>query len=460
MQLLETFSVRIGRPKCLLKYSRPPLGLLLALAAILPCGHPLYADEVAKWNGLGMQLAVGSNLANLHPLVQIRAQAMADIAMHDALNTIDRRYRSYTEPAPFAPNASPQAAVAAAAYTVLLDQFAKIASFGFPDFHSELNAAYQNSLAGIPAGPAKTVGIEVGAAAASRILSMRASDGAYLLPVVDATYPQGTRPGEYKFTPGFTFVYEPLWGSVRPFALSSSRDFYPDPPYPIGSSRYAKDFNEVKSLGGDGVITPSARTPDQTQIALFWFEASPTAWNRIAQGAADTTRLNLWENARMFALLNIALADGYIGSFQAKYDFNFWRPVTAIHEGDADGNNDTAGDPSWTPLLPTAPIPDHDSGHSVAGGACAEVLERFFGERFHFQTCSGTLPAGGRCGDPAPVYRSYNSFSEAALENGLSRIYVGYHFRRAVTEGIEHGRSIGKSTFQNHLGPAHGNAVQ
>jgi hypothetical protein len=379
--------------------------------------------------------------------------------MHDALNTIDRRYRSYTQAEPLTPNASPQAAVATAAYTVLLDQFAKIASFGFPDFQAELNAAYQNSLTSIPAGPAKTLGIQIGSTAASRILTARTSDGAYLLPVVDPNYPQGTTPGKYKFTPGFAFVFEPLWGSVRPFALRSSRDFYPGPPYSINSNRYAKDFDEVKSLGGDNLSTPSARTPDQTEIALFWYEASPTMWNRIARSASEISQLGLWENARVFALLNIALADGYIGSFEAKYDFNFWRPVTAIHEGDADGNNDTTGDPSWTPLRPTPPIPDHDSGHAVEGGAGAEVLERVFGERFRFRTCSSALPVGSRCSDPVPVYRFYNSFSQAALENGLSRIYIGFHFRRAVMEGIEHGRSIGKWTFQNHLRPVHGNVL-
>jgi hypothetical protein len=454
MQTFKTPSVRV-EPRYPFRNWRA-LASLAAVATILTSSRSLQADEVTKWSELTNRLAADSILADLNPNFQTRMQAMAHIAMHDALNTIDRRYRSYTQEAPLTPNASPQAAVAAAAHTVLLDQWAKIAPFGFPDFQADLNAAYQNSLAAIPAGPAKTLGTQIGMTAASRILSGRASDSAYLLPVIDPNYPQGTVPGQYRFTAPFTFAFETQWGALRPFAIRSSRHFYPDAPYPINSRRYTEDFNEVKSLGGDGVTTPSARTPDQTQIALFWLESSPVSWNRIARGASEIARLNLWESARLFALLNIALTDGYIGVGEAKYSYNFWRPVTAIREGNADGNDDTRGDPSWTPLMTTPPSPDHDSGHSVEGGAGAEVLERYLGERFRFRTCSGTLPAGSRCSDPMPVYRSYNGFSQAALENGLSRIYVGFHFRRAVTEGIEHGRSIGKYTFQNYLRPVHG----
>ena len=174
--------------------------------------------------------------------------------------------------------------------------------------------------------------------------------------------------------------------------------------------------------------------------------------NRIPRNASAAEGFDLWENARLFALLNFALTDGYIGSWEAKYRHNFWRPVTAIHEGNADGNDDTVGDPAWNPLAITPPIPDHDSGHSVAGGAASEVLENVFdGRYFRFRACSTSLPAGSRCGDPTPVYRNYASFAQAAIENGLSRIYVGYHFRRAVTEGIEHGRRIGHRACQKFL---------
>jgi hypothetical protein len=211
----------------------------------------------------------------------------------------------------------------------------------------------------------------------------------------------------------------------------------------VGSKKYAADFNEIKPLGGDDVTTPSGRTPDETEIARFWLESSPLAWNRIARSVSANQGLGLWENARLFGLLNLAMADGYIGSWETKYHYNFWRPVTAIQTAADDDNPDTMGDPTWTPLQLTYPIPDYDSGHSVQGGAAAQALKEFFGtDNIRFDACSLTLPVGSRCTDPLPVIRSYTSFSQAANENGLSRILVGIHFRNAVEEGIQHGQKI------------------
>jgi len=425
------------------------LSLLFLIAA-----NPLAADEITKWSEVANRLCLNSGMADGHPLLQTRILAMANAAIHNAINSIDRRFQSYMLELPLATGASPEAAAATAAHAVLLDQFTQSAVFGFPSQQAELDAAYAASLAVIPNGAAKTLGITVGQAAATQILSLRAFDGAFTLPVIDQNYPQGTAPGEYRFTPQFTFVFEPRWGEVPPFVLGYSDQFWPNAPHGIGSKHYADDLNEVKTLGGDGVITPHIRTADQTEIGLFWVEASPVGWNRIARTVSETTGLNLWENARLFTLLNMALADGYIGSFRAKYQYKFWRPVTAIREADTDGNDDTTADKTWTPLVLTYPIPDHDSAHSVEGGAAAEVLERFFNNaRIPFRTCSTSLPAGRTCNDPSPAYRSYTSFSEAAMENGLSRIYVGIHFRRAVTEGIEHGRKIGQWGFTHALKP-------
>jgi hypothetical protein len=210
----------------------------------------------------------------------------------------------------------------------------------------------------------------------------------------------------------------------------------------------------VKELGGDGVITPSARTAEQTEIALFWVESSPLQWNRIAREVSASARLDAWENARLFGLLNMALADGYVATFATKYHANFWRPVTAIRAADTDGNPDTVADPTWTPLVPTPPVPEHDSGHSVEGGAAAQVLKRFFGrDDIAFNTCSLTLPPGQTCADLSPVVRSYSSFTQAARENGASRILVGFHFRNAVEQGIEHGRAIGNHVVTRALRP-------
>ncbi len=177
-------------------------------------------------------------------------------------------------------------------------------------------------------------------------------------------------------------------------------------------------------------------------------------WNRIARTISIDQALGLWENARLFGLLNMAMADGYVGTFDSKLYYNFWRPVTAIQLADSDGNRDTSADPTWTPLRPTPPVPDHDSGHSVEGGAAAEVLKLFFGtDDISFEACSLTLDPGNRCNDAAPVIRSFSGFSQAADENGLSRILVGFHFRNAVDEGIKHGRKIGQRAVNLFLRP-------
>jgi hypothetical protein len=440
-------------PRCASAKVNSPIVLTILLLILL--GRTLPADEITKWSALNNQLALNSGLASANPFFHSRMAAMAHIAMHNAVNAINPRYESYKMALPLARDASPQAAAATAAYVVFLDQFKQIAAFGFPDHKAELDAAYASSLAAIPDNPRKMRGIQVGMAAAAQILSDRASDGAYLLPLTDPNYPQGTEPGQYKFTPGFDFAFETKWGSVRPFAIPSSRSFFPEPPYRINSSRYTADYNEIKRLGGDGVTTPSERTPDQTEIATFWYESSPVGWNRIARIASDRADLNLWQNARLFALLNIASADGYIAVMEAKYVYNFWRPVTAIREGDFDGNPDTTGNPTWSPLLPTPPVPDHDSGHSVQGGACSVILTRIFGDNFRFRTCSTTLPAN-RCNDESPIMRTFNSFAHASTENGLSRVYVGIHFRHAVSTGIEHGQAIANHAFANYLQPLTG----
>jgi hypothetical protein len=291
----------------------------------------------------------------------------------------------------------------------------------------------------------------IGHAAAAVILDLRVADGAEA-PLVDAAYPQGTRPGEYRFTPGTPFAFAPQWGKVTPFVLEDSAQFRPEPPYEVTSKKYTADFHEIKRLGAkDG----STRTDDQTQIALFWLESPPLRWNRIARTISTVTGLDVWENARLFGLLNMAMADGYSGSLETKYHYNYWRPVTAIQNAETDGNPDTAADPAWEPLRPTPPSPDYDSAHSVEGGAAAQVLKRFFEtDRIGFSTCSQTLPLPAeQCGGALEVRRSFSSFTQAAKENGVSRIYVGFHFRKAVEEGIKHGRKIGNYAVNHFLRP-------
>jgi hypothetical protein len=297
-------------------------------------------------------------------------------------------------------------------------------------------------------------GIELGQRAAAAVVALRAGDGSDK-PLADPNYPQGTRPGEFRFVPGFDVAAGAAWADVTPFVLSQASQFRPGHPYQIRGRNYAADFNEVKAFGGNGMTTPSLRTPDQTQLGLFWIEGSVLTWNRIARKVSASRGLDLWENARLFGWLNLAVADAYISHFDAKYHYNFWRPVTAIHLADSDGNPDTVGDSSWTPLQFNYPTPSYPSGHSTAGGAAAQVLQDFFGtDNISFEICSLTMPPGQSCTDPSPVLRSYFSFSQAAEENAVSRIFVGLHFRNDVEEGVRLGRKIGKRATNLYLRPA------
>src|SRR5204862_7113801 len=215
----------------------------------------------------------------------------------------------------------------------------------------------------------------------------------------------------------------PQWGRLVPFAIPTNAWFRPAGPPNLESDTWAADYAEVKALGG---VVSAARTPEQTLIALFWAdgagtETPPGHWNRIARAVALQFGNTLEQNARLFALLNVAMADAAICAWDAKYAFNFWRPITAIQNGDTDGNAATVPDRAWTPLLPTPPFPEYVSGHSAFSGAAAEVLRVFYGgEAVSFSTGSDVLPG---------VRRQFDSFYEAAAEAALSRLYGGIHFR-------------------------------
>jgi PAP2 superfamily len=428
-------------------------------AAPVPYAAAEVGDAVTAWNANAGVAATAACIAPLNnPLHESRMYAMMHVAVHDALNAIDRRSRPYAFDAEAEPGTSPDAAVAAAARDVLVSLIAQLPL----ELHSQscidagvasVGAAYTAALAAIPDDQAKAQGIAVGQAAAAAILGLRAEDGA-VGPFLNFACPQDTDPGEYQCTPGTPFIAFEVWEHVVPFVLEHSSQYRPGPPYGVDKKKYTADFNEVKTLGGDDITTPSARTPDQTEIALFWLESSPLKWNRIARTVSADQGLTLWENARLFGLLNIALADGYIAMMDSKNHYNYWRPITAIRTADTDGNPDTTVDPTWTPLVPTPPNQDYVSGHAIEGGAGAEVLKQFFGiDQIGFADCGVTLPAGSTCSDPTPVRRSYTSFSQAAAENAYSRILIGFHFRKSIERGIEYGRKIGHRAANLYLRP-------
>jgi len=426
---------------------------LLLVLLVLAWPGPARADAVIDWNETAASAAFAAGLENsagcVDGLHESRIFAMVHVAIHDALNAIDRRYQSYAFDGQAPTGASPEAAVAAAAHDVLVALFPELAGLpsdlGFtPAAATDLvEAAYAAALAAIPDSAAKAQGVLIGQAAAAAILDLRDADGANTPPFLDFTYVPGPDPGDFQFIPGLPFAAFPGWGNVTPFVLTSSSQYRPKAPYALSSKKYAADFNEVKSLGA---VDSTTRTSDQTEIALFWVEGSPPGWNRIARTVSVQHGLDLWQNARLFGLLNLASADAYIADFENKYFYELWRPLTAIRAAGTDGNPETVADPTWNSLRETPPVPEYPSGHSGQGGAMSEGLARFFGDAVSFSTTSVTQPG---------VTRSFTSFSQAAEENGNSRIYVGFHFRHAVTEGIKLGGKVGKVAFNHFLQPVH-----
>ena len=401
-------------------------GLLTVCLEVWP--NPAAAHAVSQWNANAGKAAVAACLSPADdPLHESRMYAMMHVAIHDALNAIDRRSRPYAFDASAEPWLSADAAVAAAARDVLVALIQQIPA-PFPQVCldagvTSVEADYVASLAAIPAGAAKAGGIVLGQTSAATILAARTGDGSDT-PLLDFAFPEGEQPGEWRFTPGLPFALAPQWGDVRPFVLTHASQFRPSQPYRVGSHAYAADFEEVKALGGDGITTSSTRTAKQTEIGRFWLESSPLAWNRLARGVAASQGLDLWEHARLFGLLNLALADGYIASWKAKYEYRFWRPVTGIRTAATDGNPDTDAAPMWTPLQVTYPMPHHDSAHAVDGASADHVLQPVFGtHQVAFSACSLTLPTGSRCAMRRPC-AVIQQLLEAAAGNGESRILV------------------------------------
>jgi hypothetical protein len=397
--------------------------------------------------GLAMIAACQSPVGN--PFHESRAYAMANLAIHDALNAIERKYQPYAYDKKAEAGTSANAAVASAAYHVMAPTTAKIPAEVLPNPKCLENAkaviegSYAAALAVIPAETeqekaAKEKGIALGKAAAEAVLAKRANDNADTGgPYINKTCPPATvAPGKYQCTPGFPFVAFEKWESVTTFVLKDHTEFRSGPPYKIDDPKFKADLAEVKTLGSDGKAMPTTRTPEQTQIAMFWYESSPLKWGRIAQTIAKDKGLDLWDSARLMALMQMGQTDGYIAMVSGKNFYDMWRPVTAIHAN---------GDKNWVPLMPTPPDQTYPSGHSIEGGAGAALLKGFFGtDQMNFKDCGATMEPGHTCWDDKPVMRSYTTFTQAADENAISRVYIGFHFRNDTVEGTNYGRKIGE----------------
>jgi membrane-associated phospholipid phosphatase len=308
-----------------------------------------------------------------------------------------------------------------------------------------LDTQLQESLAQIPDGAEKTDGVSIGLTVAEQILSLRSNDGAKAQPI---PYVFGNAPGDYQSTPP-NFPKQPQfthWSHVTPFALDRANQFRPGPPPALTSDTYSDDFNEVKSLG---IMNSTAATAEQMLTGRFWNGAIQNYWNEITQTAAIEHNLTTAQSARLFALLNLTIADSVIAFYDAKYTYNFWRPVTAIRAAGTDNNPDTTADPSWLPEVGnTTPDPSYPGAHAVISAAGATVLVSFFKRNgFDFNVTSEVMPG---------VERSFESFSAAAEEATLSRIFAGVHFRSDLTTGQRLGREVAHFVVDNFLAPPGG----
>jgi hypothetical protein len=413
------------------------VGGAAAIAARSPNGR---GNPVLHWNRIATEILP----AEAGPIIDSRAMAILHAALHDAVNGVERRYEPYTADLA-SPGASLDAAVASAARETL--------NALAPRQSDRVEQEYAKALAGVPDGSPEDQGVTLGQQAARANLERRAGDGIVPGPwppqegpITEPVYVPTGKPGDYDFTPPFDapplgpIALFPGWGRLTPFVIDLARHRL-DGPDPLHSRRYARDLEFLKSVGR---LDSSTRTADQTATSHFWFEPFPI-WNDIARTVIARHDLDPWRAARILALVNFALADSGIACFDAKYRFRFWRPYTAIRRAGEDGNDRTEPDPDWLPLLWTPldrpptfiipPIPEYPSAAADTSSAAAEVLAVHLGKHVGFEATSVTLPG---------VTRHFKSFSHAAHEAGMSRVYGGIHFLHAVEDGLAQGKSIGR----------------
>jgi len=393
-------------------------------------------DMVLDWNAHAANAIVG--VAAMRPERGLIRLAMVHIAIYDAVNAI-AGYPSqpYGVTPSVASPASPEAATAAAAHDMLVALF--------PAQQADLDLKYAASLATISDdGPAKTNGISVGQQTASGILALRANDGRDAV----VAYTPGSGPGVWIPTPPAGLpAAAPETAHVQPFALNSPSQFRAEPPPALTSDTWARDYNEVKSLGG---LTGSTRTPEQTDIGRFWSDQPILQWNRAWRNISIGHGLSLQDNARFFAMLATAAADAIIACWDSKFTYSFWRPVTAIRAGDTDGNPETEPDASWIAQVTTPNHPEYPAAHGCFSGASTQTLKSFFGTDDFAFTIDSKI-----AGLTNPV-RSYGSFSQALDEVSDARVYGGMHYRNSTHKGGNIGKQVSRYVTTHYFLPSRG----
>jgi hypothetical protein len=405
---------------------------LTATAALLTCVSPApraqaVEDPVLEWNRIALAATV---TAGQGPLPQSRSMTLVQVSVHDAVNAISGKHKTYLSHPAAPAGASAEAAAIGAAHRVLATLF--------PQQTSALQSARSASFAarGLPeTGSATSWGEGVAAA----ILAARANDGAALAQFV-YTAPGAGAPGVW--VPNGTAVsLLPGWGNVTPWVIHSGSQFRPDGPPALDSGRYARDYREIQELGS---LTSTKRTPEQTEIGRFWLATPSAIWNHVARQVIQARGLDLSDTAKALALIYLAASDAGIACWDAKYTYDFWRPMNAIRNGEFDGNAATVGDPAWVPLFPTPPHPEYISGHSTNSSAMATALGLLFGDDpgIPIVALSPTNPG---------FARQWSTFSEGVDEVIDARVYSGIHYRTSDEVGARVGRQVARFVAKHAL---------
>jgi PAP2 superfamily len=387
------------------------------------------ANVITDWDEKAMAaVAPLAGLGGTTPYMAQRFMAMAHAAMFDAVNSIDRRYKPYLVQLPADAGTSKEAAAAAAAATVLATIDAKTAT--------EVKGALASYLASIPDGKAKSDGVKLGESVAAKVLEARANDGSN---APDAYRPR-TSPGVYVPT---AITINSMWPDMKPFALASGSQFRPKPPIALESEEYAKDYNELKDYGGQN---STKRTAQQTETARFWLIGSPAAYHPFIRQLVTAKQMDVVDSARFMAFVALGLNDAFISVLDAKYHYNFWRPITAIRNGDIDNNPATEREATWQPIAPTPMHPEYPCAHCILSGTVAGVVRTSLGTTDvpEIATTSPTAPG---------VTHRWTSVTAFAEEVANARIWAGFHYRFSTRVGTDMGQQIGEYVVKNVMQP-------
>jgi hypothetical protein len=401
----------------------------LFAAALIGAAPSAFADVITDWNETAAAVVRPmASFSNTGLYMGARMMGIVHAAMFDAVNSIERRYRPYVTQLPANPATSKEAAAAAAAAAVLATIDAKTAG--------EMKAALVAYLAPIADGAAKSDGVKLGEAIAAKVLEARENDGS---DAPDAYRPR-TTPGVYVPT---AITLGSMWPNVKPFAIAAGSQFRPDPPTSLKSQEWATDYNEIKDFGG---LNSTRRTAQQSETARFWLAPSPPIYFTFTRKLVTAKQMTVLDSARFTALMTIALNDALIASLDAKYHYNFWRPITAIRNGDIDGNPATDRDATWQPIVPTPMHPEYPCAHCIASGTVAGVVKALFGT-MDIPEIADTSPTA-----PGVTHRWTNmtTFTE---EVANARIWAGFHYRFSTRVGTDMGLQIGEYVVKNVMQP-------